>query len=346
MSLNKINAEYVDMNSSYLYKKMIEKKDKQIKSLQNKINNLLLNKNSLISQIDKPIQRIPSLKTISPKNIYSKNKIFSSIYQDTISQNQLNLSVIKGDKYKNTFQYRLLSAQKEIENLTIMNTSKDNIILNMQTFINNLNNAVCNGKLNLNLNQIDIRLFIINLKFLEQKILKILQKIKAPNKIPDSIIESIRENSKKKPKIGNNKKGLYIIPLFSRINKLNTQSSLNDNSKHSNNTNNSLKKPKISLNDYSKKELKEWKNNKSLTGKHKKIQFRNLKENSIKLQRSFLSKKCDINPKAPFKKNINNTDNRYGKENWKTINSEMSFSRILNENNNGNAFLNKMITEK
>lgn len=344
MSLKKVNTEYGDMNNSCLYKKIIAKKDKQIKSLQNRINNLLLNKNSLISQLDKS----PSLKTISPKNIYSRHKIFNSINQDTLSQNQLNLSLQKGDKYKSTFQYKLLSAQKEIENLTIMNTSKDRIIMNMQRFINNLNNAVFGGKLNLNLNQIDIRGFIINLKTLEQKVLKKLQKKISPNKIPDSIIKTIRENSNKRRKkeFDNSKNGIYIIPLYTKMNKLNTLSSLNDNINHSNNINNSLKKPKISLKNYSKKELKEWKNFKSLTGKHINVQLRNLKEKSINLQRSFLSKKFDIYPKIINKKNVKNINNRCLKENLKTINNETNLSRILNENNNENDILTKMFTEK
>ena len=101
--------------------------------------------------------------------------------QNSLLRNKLNLSAKIDKKFNNTFQYRLLSAQKEIENLTIMNTTKDNIINNMLIFINNLNNALCNGKINLNLNQIDIKTFKLNLAKLEQKIINKIKKVPKMN---------------------------------------------------------------------------------------------------------------------------------------------------------------------
>ena len=75
-----------------------------------------------------------------------------------------------------------------------MNTTKDNIINNIQKFINNLNNVVCNGKINLNLNQIDIRTFTINLKKLELKIINRIKRVPKLKKIPESIIKKNKEN--------------------------------------------------------------------------------------------------------------------------------------------------------
>ena len=72
MSLKKSNN---DINNSSYYQKELTLKDKLIISLQNKINNLIHNKNSLISQIENH-----SLKNISPPKNISKNNLHSSIY--------------------------------------------------------------------------------------------------------------------------------------------------------------------------------------------------------------------------------------------------------------------------
>jgi hypothetical protein len=175
MSLKKSNNEFDSINNESIYHTELARKDKQILILRNRINNLVLNKNSLISQFDNSKQKnIPSLKNISPKNNLSiKTKLISSIqtlkYENSLLRNKMGLTKKIEDKYSDTIKYKLLSAQKEIDNLTIMNTNKDNIIMNMQNFINNLNNIICNGKINLNLEQIDIKTFIKNLKKLEQK---------------------------------------------------------------------------------------------------------------------------------------------------------------------------------
>jgi hypothetical protein len=181
MSLKKSNNEFDSINNESIYHTELAKKDKQILILRNRINNLVLNKNSLISQFDNSKQKnIPSLKNISPKNnLPIKNKLISSIqtlkHENSILRNKMDLANNIEDKYSDTIKYKLLSAQKEIDNLTIMNTNKDNIIMNMQNFLNNLNNIICNGKINLNLEQIDIKTFITNLKQLEQKIVYKLQ---------------------------------------------------------------------------------------------------------------------------------------------------------------------------
>ena len=332
MSLKKSNNELNDINNSSLYQRELALKDKLIISLQNKINNLILNKNSLISQIDNH-----SLKNISPPKNISKNNLHSSIHlmqiQNTLLRNKLNLSAKIGKKFNNTFQFRLFSAQKEIENLTIMNTTKDSIINNMQKFINNLNNAACNGKINLNLNQIDVKTFIINLKKLEQKIINKIKKVPKMNKIPESLIKKIKENPIRKQKTDISlcyKNKIDLIPY-----KLNTISSINENNNNSNtNTQN-----------YSKKKTKQLKYIKSATGRNKNIINRNAKEKTLKLKRFFLAKNDEIYNQFNNKKHMNSLDNK-NKEYIKTINNEINYSRLFNENGNGNGIFHKKIIDK
>ncbi len=341
MSLKKSNNEIDKVNNKSIYQNKLARRDKTILSLQNKINNLIFNKNSLISQIDKTIKKnTPSSKNISPQNNISNNKIYSSIntlqYENNLLRNRLNLTVKIGDKYNNTFQYKLLSAQKEVENLTIMNANKDNIIMNMQNFLNNLNNIICNGKINLNINQLDIKTFIANLKKLEQKIIKKFKKIPKPNKLPECIFKKIKRNPIKKQNTEVSlfkKRQLYILPINTKINnKINIQTSIND-SKYSNN---SFKKPNFTCQNYSKKKIRERKDITSSIGRNNsKQKKKNFKENTLKLKRYFLSKRDDI------KKHMKSLDNRYYNEYLKTINNEMSLSRLLNDNSNANGGLIK-----
>jgi len=340
MSLIKTNNELDKLNNISLYKSELALKNKQILNLQNKINNLILNKNSLISQIDKSKKNTPSSKNISPQNNRSNNKLYSSIqtleYENSLLRNKLNLGTKIGDKYRSTFQYKLLSAEKEIENLTIMNSIKDNIIMNMENFINNLNNIFCNGKINLNLNKLNLSAFITNLKKLEQKIIQKIQKIPKPNKIPESIIRKVKEIPIKKQNTEfalMKKKQLYIYPLNQRnTNKLYTQTSIND-SKHSNN---SLIKQNFTCQNYSKKKMKNLKEIIALTERNNSIHKKNnLKENTLKLKRFLLSRREDIHNKRNLKKHMKSLDNRFYNDYLKTINNEMSLSRLLSDNSNG-----------
>ena len=340
MSLIKTNNELDKLNNISLYKSELALKNKQILNLQNKINNLILNKNSLISQIDKSKKNTPSSKNISPRNNRSNNKLYSSIqtleYENSLLRNKLNLGTKIGDKYRSTFQYKLLSAEKEIENLTIMNSIKDNIIMNMENFINNLNNIFCNGKINLNLNKLNLSAFITNLKKLEQKIIQKIQKIPKPNKIPESIIRKVKEIPIKKQNTEfalMKKKQLYIYPLNQRnTNKLYTQTSIND-SKHSNN---SLIKQNFTCQNYSKKKMKNLKEIIALTERNNSIHKKNnLKENTLKLKRFLLSRREDIHNKRNLKKHMKSLDNRFYNDYLKTINNEMSLSRLLSDNSNG-----------
>ena len=323
-----------DNNNNYsFFKNQLAKKDKQISFLQKKINNLILNKNSLLSQVDSSLNKkckdIISLKSISPQNI-TKHKLFSSIHTLKIenykSRNIMNLSNQIECKYSSTFQYKLLNAQKEIKNLTVMNTNKDNIIINVQNFLNNLNNLVCKGKLNLDLSQIDIKTFITNLKNLEIKIMEKLQKIIKPNKIPYSIIRKIKAQPIRKQKTENtlmNKKNLHIIPL--NYKKINTQ--INNNRKFSNSSLNKQNYNSLNINNNRNENLKQIGN---LTGINKEKQL-------LKLKKFFLNKKDEdisTSPPKDYIKYVNHNIN----ENFSTNNKEKASNSLLSYNSNGNLF--------
>ena len=350
MSLKKSNNGFDSINNESIYHTELARKDKQILILRNRINNLVLNKNSLISQFDSSKQKnIPSLKTISPKNnLNIHNKLISSIqslkYENSILRKKMNLTKKIEDKYSDTIKYKLLSAQKEIDNLTIMNTNKDSIIMSMQNFISNLNNIICNGKINLNLEQIDIKTFIKNLKQLEQKIVSKLQIKSKPNKIPKDIIKDAKQNSliKQKAEISLlKKKNLFIIPLINRRNNKRTSPHLSAN-KTSNFSNNSLNIHNTICQNSSKRKNKDLKEMRCLTG-------RNKDKSTLELKRYFLTKQNIEISTSPIKEKMRSLDiDDYFKvtnTNTKTNNSnEVYKKRVLTDNGNGSFF--KKISNK
>lgn len=335
MSKKKQNNAFETINNESIYHSEIARKDKQILTLKNKINNLILSKNSLISHINNPKQKnIQSPKNISPKNnLVIQNKLLPSIRtlenDNSILRSKMSLNNKIKDKYNDTIKYKLLSAQKEIDNLTIMNTNKDNIIMNMQKFINNLNNLICNGKINLNLEKIDINTFIKNLNQLEQKIIsKLFKKKKSQsNKIPEDIIKDAKQNSLMKQKTEISfvkKKHLHIIPLINmKHNKnINSHLSINRSNKYSNNSLNSIYQ--INLND----KYNNWKEMRCLTGKNK-------DKSTLRFRQYFLAKQNFDNSNSPIKekKKFLNTD-----EYFKITNNEIHMKRLLTINGNDSLF--------
>jgi len=353
MSLKKSNNEFDNIINESIYHTELAKKDRQILVLRNRINNLVLNKNSLISQIDISKQKnIPSLKNISPKNnLTNQNKLISSIqtlkYENSLLKNKMDLTYKLEDKYSDTIKYKLLSAQKEIDNLTIMNTNKDNIIMNMQIFINNLNNIICNGKINLNIEQIDIKTFIKNLKQLEQKIVSKLQKKPKPNKIPNDIIKDAKQNSLMKQKTEISfikKKNLYIIPLINRKHnkKMSTHLSINKDSKFSNNSLNMHNT--IYQNSSKNKNNNDWEEMRCLTG-------RNKDKSTLKLRRFFLTKQNTDILSSSIKEKMKSLDiddyfkvTNTANTNINT-NNEVYMKRVLTDNGNGALFKKKVTND-
>jgi hypothetical protein len=335
MSIKKLNNEFETINNESIYHPEIAKKDKQILTLKYKINKLILNKNSLISQINNSKQKnIKSQKKkISPKNnLAIHNKLIPSIRildnENCNLKKKMDVDNKIKDKYNDTIKYKLLSAQKEIDNLTIMNANKDKIIMNMQKFINNLNNLVCNGKINLNLEKIDIKTFIKNLNQLEQKIISnLFKKNKSQsNKIPEGIIKDAKQNSimKQNTEISfAKKKNLYIIPLINmkHIKKINSNISINKSIKYSNNSLNSI------YQNNSNNKINNWKEMRCLTGKNK--------EKSMKFRQYFLNKQNFDNSNSPIKekKKSLKTD-----EYFRITNNEIQMKNLLTINWNDSLF--------
>lgn len=347
MSLKKSNNEFDSINNESIYHTELARKDKQILILRNRINNLVLNKNSLISQFENSKQKnIPSLKNISPKNnLTIRNKLISSIqtlkYENSILRNKMDLANEIEGKYSDTIKYKLLSAQKEIDNLTIMNTNKDIIIMNMQKFINNLNNIIGNGKINLNLEQIDIKTFIKNLKQLEQKIVSKLHNKSKPNKIPKDIIKDAKQNSLIKQKDDASllrKKHLYIIPIINRKHnkRISTHLSINKMSKYLNNSLNMNNT--ICQNRSNNKYNNDWNEMRCLTG-------RNKDRSTLKLRRYFLTKQNTEISSSPIKEKMRSLDiDDYYKVSNTITNKEVYKKRVLTDNGNGSLF-KKIITK-
>lgn len=347
MSLKKSTIDFDNINNISLYQDELAKKDIQILILKKKINNLIYNKNSLISQIGKSMKKVvPSLKYISPQNRTPRNTLFSSkhsIQHDNSLRNKIIMNQKIEDKYSNTIQYKLLSAQKEIKNLTIMNTNKDNIIMNMMKFINNLNNIICGGKINLNLNKIDITTFFLNLKQLEYIIFSKLEKINNPNKLSQFVTKKSKNNkiiTKQKTEINlSKKKKIFIVPIIRRRNnnnnKINNQSSINRS--RISNSNNSLNIQNFSCQYYPKYKIVERKDINNFNGRNKskgnKKIFKHIK--AFKLKKIFLTGKDEKFAMTPPKDISCTLDNNYYDKYNKIMNKEIIANRFTHGNENG-----------
>ena len=314
-----------NINNFSIYQNGLGKKEKKMFDLQNQFNTLIQNKNRILfqtekvnnlSQINNPIKN----EAFQSNNITNNNllSLVQKLQQEnTFLKNKLNLEL----EYKNdnTIIYQLFNAQKEIENLTKLNSNKDSIIMNMQNFINNINKVISNGKINLNLNIIDIQTFIINLKELEQKIISKLQKN------PISIIkkEKEKESKMKKQKTDKNiniKKNFYNIPLYNKIMKLNytIYNSINNKKINIKNLNHSLNKN----NHYKNIRCIIWRNKSKKNG-----QF-HLQKNKLRLREFLITKSGEVYSRTPKKEHIKSFEGEYYRNYLKTINNEIGNWKI------------------
>lgn len=163
----------------------LNKKNRQINVLNEKIQLLLEENKRLLGQIN----------TLKQHN-YSLNKIFeqnnNKNYKDSlIKENQFMLIIQKlqeendllkmklnekqkiEEKYQNTIDNKLKTTSIQLQNLLIMNINKDNIIIDLQNFLNNINVKINKDKNRyvFDLNKIDYKLFSSNLKKLEEDII-------------------------------------------------------------------------------------------------------------------------------------------------------------------------------
>ena len=340
-------------NNFSKYQKELENKDQQIFELQNKIKYLLQkqDKNEIISQNNKnnnPYQKFlnkePNSNTISFQNNISQNHLLSLIQtlqqENTLLKNKLNVGQKIEDKYTDTIQYKLISAKNEIENLTKMNNNKDNIIMNMQNFINNINKLITNDKINLNINQIGIKTFIDNLKELEQKIFSKFEKMEKNSKIQSHIDKRNRTFMQKQKtelrlnKFNINKKYYYQIPINKNVNKnlISNKSKTNKNliPKKSTNTTNNICEKCIMNRKNQCEDIrcttcrKKSKNNEKFYKERKRLRLKGF----------LLTKPEGIFSRTPKKEHIKSKENKYYNEYLKNITSKNknTFSNINNDN--------------
>jgi len=317
-------------NNFSIYQIELEKKDQQIFKLQNQINSLIQNKNNFLFQSEK-VNKLSQISHTSHDNSFQNNNnvnhnnLISLVQllqqENTLLKNKLNLELKIDNKNNNSIQYKLLCAQKEIEILTKMNNDKDNIIMNFQTFINNINKAISNEKINLNLNLLDVKTLIANLKELERKIISKFPKNPKFNKIPNSFTRKGKENLFKKQKTDisfNSKSHLNKIPLYNKNTniKMKTNCSLNSsiNNNRSFNKNNLI---------HSKNKNEECKDIRCTTCRNKSkndAQFYKQRK-KIRLRGILSTKPEEVYSRTPKKEHIRSFEGEYYNDYLKSINN-------------------------
>jgi len=171
------------MTSPYFYKEL-DKKNQYISELKTRINNLLNEKLSLHNEIEdlknKNFQISQNKNSENNKiNIQSKNneKNLYNLIRNLQNENQniknlLNKKEGINNNFNSTYFSELNKYKKENDNLRILNAVKDNILIEMEKFLNKLN-EICGTKLDiiLDYSNDDIEVYFRNLKILEKKII-------------------------------------------------------------------------------------------------------------------------------------------------------------------------------
>ena len=171
------------MTSPYFYKEL-DKKNQYISELKTRINNLLDEKLSLHNEIEdlknKNFQISQNKNSENNQiNIQSKNneKNLYKLIRNLQNENQniknlLNKKEGINNNFNSTYFSELNKYQKENDNLRILNAVKDNILIEMEKFLNKLN-EICGTKLDiiLDYSNDDIEVYFRNLKILEKKII-------------------------------------------------------------------------------------------------------------------------------------------------------------------------------
>ena len=193
------------------------------KQLNSKTKNENTNSNTFPNNESSNINSISFQNTLSHNNLISLIQILQQ--ENNLLKNNSNITQKVEKRYSDTIQYKLISLKNEIENLKRIIANKDNIIMNMQNFINNITKIVLNGKINLSINQTDIKALNNNLKEIEKNIISKFQKMQKFNKIPQPKLSNQRANiiqrKRTEPVFDYNKKYFHSIPLKRNSNKTN-----------------------------------------------------------------------------------------------------------------------------
>lgn len=173
--------------TSYFYKEL-DRKNKQISELKARINSLLDNKQNLQSQIESLKMKNYSLSsnceqetqmtTIASqkKENELKEQINYLLRENEMLKQRCNQKEGAESNFQNTITYKLNQAKKEIDNLSVMNTYKDNLLSRMQDFYNKINN-IAGTRYNYTLDYCndDLNLYMKRMKEIEDKAIQQLQ---------------------------------------------------------------------------------------------------------------------------------------------------------------------------
>ena len=172
---------------SYFYKEL-DLKNKQISELKARINSLLDSKQNLQEQIENLKAKNYSLSSNCEQETQMstiqlqkrENELINHINnlqrENAMLKMQLNKKEGAESNFQNTIAYKLAQAQKEVDNLSVMNTYKDNILSKMEEFYNKLNN-IAGTKFNYTLDDCndDLNVYSKRMKEIEDKVIHQLQ---------------------------------------------------------------------------------------------------------------------------------------------------------------------------
>lgn len=182
------NLSSQDTSSVYFYKTEIEVKNRQIVDLKSRVELLLKEKNNLHSKVSNLQLQNYSINSSCEQEVKNQNhqldqkeKVLNNQIAQLQNDNralryQLNIKEGTEDNFQLTFQNRISNAQKEVNNLGVMNTIKDNYLTQMVMFYNKLN-SLCGEKYDYELDHFndEVNVFKKRMKEIEDKVLMHIQ---------------------------------------------------------------------------------------------------------------------------------------------------------------------------
>ena len=211
--------------STYFYKEL-DKKNKYIEDLKNRVNTLLDEKNLLNKRIQDLIEKNNQLSIMNEQENrqldYETNNRMNELYEtikllqqeNQIIKDKLNKKEEFEENFNNTITNKLTQGQRKVDNLSVLNTIKDNIINEYEDFVNQLNEMI-GKKFNfiLDFSNDNIDLYLKHLNKIKNKVFEHL-KFETyhrpyidpiPNDIKDDLILVSNKKQKKNFKENNNK---------------------------------------------------------------------------------------------------------------------------------------------
>ena len=143
-------AERTSAQSSYYYKEL-DLKNQQLDDMRKRLNNLLDEKQNCQNEIQNLKAKNYSINAKCEQEsqmstLASKTKEYEllSVIQKLQNENEflrnrLNKKEETESNFEKTIAYKLHNAKREIDNLSVMNTFKDNVLERMQNFYNKIN---------------------------------------------------------------------------------------------------------------------------------------------------------------------------------------------------------------